>query len=830
MGKCLVMKAWNIPAMRRLVSIWLLYGTCAVAQMEGAPNAEYGRVEILRDRWGVPNVFSETDAGAMYGLGYATAEDRLYQMNFHLRLMQGRLAEVLGDLPKRTKRSVPPNSALEEDRLMRSLGFYRHAQKVAGKLDNGTQKLLQAYSEGVNDYVAEHKEDLHPLFAEQGWSPEKWTPADCIVSWWQLARFFAGDGLRDLFSMHQERPRGREGMTPVVDDEAAVVRREDVSEEWVKKLEAFAKEHGLEPRAGGSEGPKFSHAWVIGGRKTTTGSAVLVSDPQTPVWNPSMLYEFHVSGKSFNARGVGVPGSPLILIGYSKAVAWGMTALGADQADLFLLETDASKGDQYKVDGEWLTMEKRVEKIRMKGGPEEEITVRETIFGPVVSEHALGRRPGEEVALRRVPHHEKERDTIQGAFAMMRAQNAKEFHAALADWRFPSANCVFGDRGGEIGYSTVGAIPVRGRNSKGPDAIQNGNSKTNDWRTFVPAELLPQVMNPKGGYLVTANHRAVQSFYRIAMGDSTGSLGETDRGWRIKQRIEEFLDKQEKFRPEDVRGIQDDTVNAVKKEIVKIGYHLRDVQKVELQAEAALALKHLEGWYAKGAASDMSVPGTELANMMPMFFRQTVVPLASKYGGGTSGLVLAMKTLGKKLQGNGKAEFDVDEIEFIEATLAEGWSSAQRAYGNDPSKWLGRAVAAGQQKMGYMESLAGYPSLKADWDVQRPQLKVYDGSTILAQPGQSYTQYVPMHNADLAETILPMGSSERPESPFRFSTYGDWSAGRLHPAPLSREAVEKITVQTRVLTAARRVEAAPEQAPRPQPAEGPVPLQGPRRR
>ena len=102
----------------------------------------------------------------------------------------------------------------------------------------------------------------------------------------------------------------------------------------------YAREHGLAAAAATASGPKFSHAWVVGGKRTTTGSSVLVSDPQTPVRNPSLFYEFHVQGKTFNARGIGVPGSPIILIGFTDQVAWGVTALGADQADLFLLETD----------------------------------------------------------------------------------------------------------------------------------------------------------------------------------------------------------------------------------------------------------------------------------------------------------------------------------------------------------------------------------------------------------------------------------------------------------------------------------------------------------
>jgi penicillin amidase len=666
--------------------------------------------------------------------------------------------------------------------------------------------LLQAYSDGVNDYVRSHQDKLHPLFAEQGWTPEPWTPADCLVSWWHLARFFAGDGLRDLFAMHQQAARGQPPGKPVIDDEAAVVRRDDVSDAWVDRLRDFAAEYGLNtPAAPETDGPKFSHAWVIGGSKTTTGAAVLVSDPQTPVWNPSMLYEFHVVGQTFNARGVGVPGSPLILIGFNSTVAWGMSALGADQADLFLLTVDPARPDKYHVDGAWIQMETRTETIKTKGGADETITIRETIFGPVISEHALGRRPGEEAALRRVPLHQKNTDTIQAAFAMMRARDAREFMHALDSWHFPTANCIFGDRAGAIGYSTIGAIPVRGLNSPGPNRIQNGNSRTNDWRRYIPADLLPRVSNPRDGYLVTANHRAIQRFYPLSMGDSTGSAGETDRGWRIKQRIRDFLSGNEKFSPADVRAIQDDAVNAAKKEILRLGYYLRDAQGVELHPDALATLDHLETWYDAGAASRLSVPGTELANLIPTFFRQMAVPLAATYGGGNSGLVLALKILGQRLDADPAAELQGDEIDFIEATLAEAWVTAERTYGRNPASWHARALPGTPQTMGYMESLAGYPSLAKSWDIPRPRLQVYDGSTILAQPGQSYTQFVPLHDPDQAETILPIGTSERPDSPFRFSTYADWSAANLHPAPLSRAAVNQITLQTTTLTPEMRV-------------------------
>jgi penicillin G amidase len=336
-----------------------------------APRSSYGKIELVRDRWGIPHVFSQTDGGAMYGLGYAAAEERAFQMYYNLRMIQGRLAEVLGDRPSGRGRE----STVDHDRKMRTFGFYRAARAVVGNLDEDSRTMLTAYSEGVNDYVADHPDRLNPRFSEFGVQPEAWSPADCIASWWHLGQFFAGDGTRDLMqyrNLGQPRSgraaaKGRDGRplvppTPTslwYDDEAAVVGRSDVPSEWLDRVGSFARQHGLnlpKPPAGPA-GPRFSHAWVVGGKRTTTGSSVLVSDPQTTVWAPSLWHEFHVCGGTFNARGVGVPGCPGLLIGWNEHLAWGATALGADQADLFRLKTDDEHPNRYSLDGQWRDMD-----------------------------------------------------------------------------------------------------------------------------------------------------------------------------------------------------------------------------------------------------------------------------------------------------------------------------------------------------------------------------------------------------------------------------------------------------------------------------------------
>ncbi len=801
------------------LGVWFVLASFALAA------DEHGKVELVRDRWGIPHVFAETDAGAMYGLGYATAEDRGFQMHYTTRIMQGRLAELIGKV-KKVRRD---ETAMDNDRKMRTFGFHRAAKELVGNLDAESVGLLQAYSDGVNDYFEQNGDDLHGLFEKVGLKPERWTPADCILSWWHLGQFFATDGTRDLIryrNLTEGRPQrrqplpgssrlrapGRDGPRPRVaklkrlppDESTAVVQREDVTDGWLERVRTFLQEHGfkLDDQAAqlrsAPSGPKFSHAWVADGRTTGTGSAVLVSEPRTPVANPSLFYEFHIRGRSFDGRGIGVAGSPVILIGWNRDVAWGMTALGADQADLFRLKTDADHRDRYEYDGKWRRMRLVREQIEVKGGRAQSIVIRETHLGPVVGEFAFSRRGDPPVALKRIPVCETDRETIQGALAMLRAGDVEEFFKALEGWRFPSANVVCGDRRGNVGFSLIGALVLRSPLApEGGGAAQDGSDSRYDWRAIIPQGLVPHVINPKRGCLFSANHRPIGSFYPIPLGVSTGSMGDTLRSWRLR----ELLAGKESLSPQDLLAMHHDTVNPARREIVRIGFHLRDVLKRELSKEAALALDHLRPWYKRGGPSDLDVPGAELAMELNTFFRFVSTDLALIYGGGESGLSYFLKTVGRRIAEDPKAEIEPLEQEFIDRALADAWRRAGAKYRPDPQQWprnARRAVTG--RTLGYFQSLDGFPSLDQKQDLNVPALRCVDVGTILSQSGQAYSQWVPLADVDAAGSILPIGPSERPGSPMRTVNYDGWVKDELHAAPLSRGAVEKYARSKTVLS------------------------------
>ncbi|HSW02170.1 MAG TPA: penicillin acylase family protein [Sedimentisphaerales bacterium] len=790
----------------------LLLPLLAVSCNSPGERGSGGRVELLRDPWGIPNVFADTDAGAMYGLGYAAAQDRPFQMYYNLRIIQGRLAELVGDVKVGVTRQQPQGrtSALRSDVEMRTIGYWRAAQETAARLDPEARELLEAYSRGVNDCFATDPNIRSALFEKYALEPEPWTPAACIASWWRLSLFFSGDGLREMTPYYEIKDGARTARRytltdsagakegPLFRDEASVIQRGDVDDEWVQKVTDYAAKHNVtrkteEPAVQGRPGPRFSHAWVVGGDKTTTGSSVLVSDPQTPVRNPSLFWEFHVSGKTFNARGIGVAGCPSLLIGFTPNVAWGLTALGADQADLFLLKTDPNRPNQYLLDGTWRDMEVHEETILVKDGAPKTITYRKTRFGPVVTSLVMGVRRGDEVALKRIPICQPERDTFRGLLDMIRSKDVYEFQRALGGWSFPSANCVFGDRKGNIGFKTILSLPIRSAHSLLDDrAAHEGWDSANDWQGIAPHELLPQVINPRQGWLVSANHRPIASFYPLSLGISTGSLGDTDRSWRLKERVRD----KDKFTPEDVLDVHYDTVAPIKRNLVKLGYHLRDVQKYALDEDTLLALAYLEDWRAAGCKSEMSIQGTEIVNLIPMAFRQNFAA-AVTYGGGLSGLCSMLQTLDARIAADPNAALTAEEADYVNLMVRAAWRYGKARFGDDSTRWHERGKQALlETKLPYMSTLDGFGSLDEAEDITMPALQCTDGGTIHSQQAQSYTQYVRLDDADQSMSILPIGQSEQPDSAYRLSNYDLWSQGKLHPAPLSRKAVDKLAPST----------------------------------
>ncbi len=777
-----------------------------------SPSFGYGSpvaVTVLRDAHGVPHVRSESDLGAFYGLGWVTAGDRLLQMHLNVWTVQGRMAEALGP------------SWLEQDRYWRIVGAWKHAVEVAARLDAHHLALLEAFADGVNDWLAANPDRINSLFDDLGMTPEEWTPAHCLASWWRVGNLFIPDPFKKASATYEFMDLVDQlGMEEAVeeflgdphpgDPAAGVVQAADVPEEVQEAIRDYAESvgYGDEPRglaayhpsSYANPGPSFSHAWAVAGSRTTTGSAVLISDPQITVTFPNLFYEWHAEGATFNARGIGVPGAAGLLIGFNEHLAWGLTATGADQRDLVRLHmVDRTT---YVVDGVEHALESATETILVRGAAPVTETWRRSLWGPVVTALVDEVRPGDEFALKGVPTCDLDRDTFQAAVAMMRAQTVDALRAAIEGWRFPSANLVAADEKGHIFFTVLGALPVRSAESPvGGRIAQEGSSLAYDWQGTIPGQFKPWVLDPQAGYVLSANHRAAGEWYPAQLGWGFMGTGDTDRSRRLRETLSALPAVAS---PSEIaEGTQYDCVNAAKRDMVAILRHARDVGE-SLSADAANALDHLETWSAAGGQVLTSSPGVFLVSKIPTNFRvaQTGEAMNALYGGGQGGLNLFLKTITAEIAADPSYQPDADAVAYLDSALSQAWRDALAA-SPDPSGWdhlYGATQAATPRLVWFAGPYLLGSGFASPHSYTPPTLECADGATIWSQRGEAYTQVVDLASADQGLAVMPPGNTEGPDDSLWTVNGTDWADGVLYPAPLSASAVDAIATVEVTLT------------------------------
>ena len=759
------------------------------------------QVSILRDDYGVPHVFAQSDRGALFGAGYAAAEDRLFQMVRARLMCQGREAEFFGPGqivdPKTGKIT---NTAILHDREARLVGWWRHAQRVVAVMPNDTLRLLKAYADGVNAYIQDPNAVFHPFFAHFKVPIDPWQPVDCVAVWLAFGRHFSLTGLDEDQRLHEwKKLLGNPNMTyqqkvefmqgsRVCDDSAAVVQQSDVPQALQQAMIDYAAALGLDPDTNCPmvvDGPKFSQAWVVSGARTTTGNTVLVGDPRLQVFVPNALYEWSMQGRTFAVRGAGVAGTPMLISGSTPHIAWSPTAIGTDQADMLLLKTDpVNHPGQYQLDGQWLPYHvDEVEQLKVNGTVFETVNYRETRWGPVVTAVAMNPWPGEEYALMRIPLIDPTADSTRGFFQLYRAKDVDQIDQALAGWTWPPVNLIFGDSGGRIGYSVVGSLPVRNPQLELAGIIaQDGSRTSSAWLDLLPHALRPYVLDPADGVLFSANHMPVGSWYPIPLRLGTGAVGDTPRSLRLRELLRT---PPHVFTPLEVQAPHYDVVDVVYRDLVELGLYLRDKQNFKLSSAAKSALQELQGWLQAGARMDNTHRATALASQIDLTFRSGPLtdPLIAKYGASQNGMVLFLKEKIADIHAKPPVPLDHDESKYLEDLFENAWKTMSAI--GPPGAWKGWYINnCLRLDLEIWCTLEGFPSLRPNHPIPFGPMRATDSQTLLSSTGQSYTQFVELDGLDSATSVLPPGVSENDKNPHAMDQAGLWETEALKPSTI----------------------------------------------
>jgi len=475
---------------------------------------------IRRDALGVPHIQAGSTPDAIRAQGYATAQDRLWQMDLLRRRAQGELAEAFGE------------GALRADRDARTLGLGHAAAASLAALDPDSRALLEAYAAGVNAYIASHRDALPLEFRMLRYEPRPWQAADTVAVGKLLALDLAQGWEAEAF-----RATVGDTLPPEVQDLLYPGAFPD------DRILFGQDTRTAPPAAEAADHARGSNNWVVSGAHTATGKPLLANDPHLGLAVPSIWTAVHLTTPDLDVAGVTLPGAPGVILGRNRRVAWGCTNVHDDSADLYIEEWGGY--DRYRVPGGWETAEIREERIQVRDGPLSATShtvvhpVRVTRHGPVVEIR------GRLYALKWTSLDDT--PELVAFLQMDRASNWEEFQEALRRFPGPSQNFVYADVDGRIAWYSAGRLPIR-RSGDGSRPYR-GATDEGDWTGFVPFESLPHLVDPPSGRIVTANNRLVGADYPYVV--TRGGIGP----WRAAA-IFRALESREGWTADDMVRLQ----------------------------------------------------------------------------------------------------------------------------------------------------------------------------------------------------------------------------------------------------------------------------------
>lgn len=538
-------------------------------------------VRIHWDTFGVPHIYASRKTDLYRAVGYVHAQDRLWQMTLTQMAAEGRLAEFLG------------KELLPFDKLQRTIGFWRVAQKLEAQLTDSTRQWLQAYAGGVNAYVDDNPKSLPIQFAMAGIDPIPWTithtlalsrlmawelniPWKAELSYSLLRQKLTDQQYRQLFP-NEKLYAGTKELSP----------KRNYADVLLPLIKNQKKMNSLMQVQGSLTG---SNAWAVDGSKSGTGFPLLAGDPHLGLNMPGKWYELHLNLNGKNLSGATIAGAPVVILGQNDSLAWSLTNIMLDDTDFFEEAVNPANSRQYVLDtlaGEPLYEEFAIQReiIKIKNADDTTFTRRVSKHGPVISDVYHEQDLVDDRVITMQWSGLDATNEIEAIDAMGWAQSLSEFQQALNNFKVPGQNVIYADKAGNIAQFTAGNIPVRAPN---PLLIRKGWKPELDWQGYIPFAELPKTINPGQGWVANANNPTVSSDYP----NYITAYWHADYRYR---RIRQYLNRSQPTGIQAFQVMQNDTYSAFAEEMT--GHVLPILVDNESEHEHfEIAVSYLQNW------------------------------------------------------------------------------------------------------------------------------------------------------------------------------------------------------------------------------------------
>jgi penicillin amidase len=549
------------------------------------------KVSIERDKHGVTYINSKTDSDAFFALGYAHAQDRLWQLELQKRISQGRLSEIFGSV------------RLTQDAWMRALNFYGAAEQSWTELSQPAKDSLTAYADGINSWV-ESTAQLPVEFSFLDVKPEPWKPLDSLAWSKVFALNLANNMWSEVSNLALNNTSGKGHLSELLASYPETAPVTTTSAELAKlqsgigSLLSVKQQLQDDLKIGGKH--VGSNAWVVSGKHTEDGKAIMANDPHMGLQIPSIWYMADIKGDTLDITGMTLVGLPLVLFGKNQSITWAGTNLPADVQDLYFEQINPANTQQYMHQGQWRDFEVREQSIpvradmptalRAKREPAK-IKIRYTVNGPVISDFV-----GDfdmPISLKWTALQAGD-TTYESFFKLNYAQNWQQFTDAVKLHVAPTLNLLYADNQNNIGYAAVGKIPVR---SKGEgDLPVMGSDASQTWMNYIPFDELPKSYNPEQGYIISANNKVIDSQYPYYISKEWALPA---RAERIEQLLNDKIKLNQPLSLDYMRQMQGDTVDL---SLVSLLKTIKTFEPTTQRQQQALAM--LEHWQGDMAGTE----------------------------------------------------------------------------------------------------------------------------------------------------------------------------------------------------------------------------------
>ena len=775
-----------------------LGGTSAPPQAGLAPSVRVQTVkaaglqqpaQILVDRWGVPHIYAASQDDAFFVQGYNAARDRLFQIDLWRRRGLGRLSEVFG------------SGFVEQDTASRLFLYRGDMQREWQAYGKNAQGIAERFVAGINAYidaVAADPQKLPLEFRQFAYAPEKWQADDVVrIRSHALTRNLTSEVSRAYVTCHADlktdalriqlsppwETRVPEGLDPCLPKDLLKVFQLATQGVVLGKAGLQTSDAGAATGTASTEG---SNAWVLAPSRTTTGRAMLASDPHRAYSAPSLRYIAHLTAPRLNVMGAGEPALPGISIGHNGSIAFGLTIFSIDQEDLYTYALNPANPLEYRYQGQWEKMTVLRETIAVKGARAVDVELRFTRHGPVIYTEGSKNRA---FAVRSA-WFEPGMAPYFGSVGYMYATNFQEFRQAMSHWGAPSENQVYADTLGNIGWVSGGLAPVR-PNWDGLLPVP-GDGRY-EWAGFLAGDQLPWAYNPKAGWFASANEMNLPPDYPYRTRKLGFEWPSSDR----YQRLREVLSRPTPQSLEDSMRLQNDVVSVPARRIVAL---LKNLRTNDSKTQAALQL--LRGWDGVESAESGAAALFEVwwSRYLGYVFKEVVL---SKPAAAT----IAMPDPTVLLDGLEKPDtvFGNDALAkrdwVLLASLNMAWMNTEKLLGSDPRQWqwgkLHHALAPHPFAPAVDTALAARLNagpLPKHGSGSTVNQSSYDPRNFRQLGGPSFRVVVDVGNWDNSRAINMPGQSGDPDSPHYRDLSKLWLKGEYFPLLYSRKRIEAATV------------------------------------